>query len=404
MSLHMSEEQNDAVTLCTDMAKRIVGVTGRAGCGKTTILKYAYENLKDDDITPIALAAPTGRAAKRIQEATGIPAMTIHRMMKYAMPLDDEDAGLPAHNKDNPLPYRAIFIDEASMVDNDLYRNVIDAMPNGSVIRFFGDANQLPPVKGDSPFLKILDKWPSIELTHNFRSSDGIVSCATSILEGRTPRANDKFNILSIGAGDMLAAAEEFIDDSYRGLNSQIIIPTKKGKYGTSGVNHYLQQKLNPKGERLRVNYPDPDDEAGTITMEWRVGDKVIQTKNDYQLKLFNGQIGHVTGIDTDDGTIVCQFEEREYVYPCILETFDEARGRSLFRYDPRKNLELAYAVTTHKAQGSEFETILLMLNRSWVLNRANFYTAVTRAKSKVHCLMGPGALQAAMSKGRSNK
>lgn len=395
--MHLSEEQRDAVNLCIDVSKRVVGITGRAGCGKTTILKNAYEEL--EDLHPKALAAPTGRAAKRIYEATGIHAMTIHRMMKYTMPIDDEDAGLPAHNKDNPLPYRAIFIDEASMVDNDLYRNVIDAMPNGSVIRFFGDANQLPPVKGESPFLKILDKWPSLELTHNFRSSDGIVSAATSILEGKTPRANDKFNSISVGAGDMLAAALEFIDDSYRGLNAQIIIPTKKGKYGTIPVNKYLQQKLNPHGERLRVTYPDPDDDAASEIREWRVGDKVIQTKNDYNLKLFNGQIGHVVALDVDDGTIVTQFEDREYVYPCILEQYDEARGRSLFRYDPRKNLELAYAITTHKAQGSEFETILLMLNRSFVLNRANFYTAVTRAKSKVHCLFGPGALNDAMRK-----
>ena len=396
--MRLSDEQEDAINLCTDTTKRIVGITGRAGCGKTTILGKAFEDI--DIEGPKVLAAPTGRAAKRIQEATGIPAMTIHRMMRYTMPADEDDESLPAHNKDNPLPYRAIFIDEASMVDNDLYRNVIDAMPNnGSVIRFFGDANQLPPVKGDSPFLKILDKWPSMELTHNFRSNDGIVSAATSILEGKTPRANDKFNMIMIGAGNMLAAAEEFIDDSYRGLNSQIIIPTKKGKYGTLAVNKYLQQKLNNSKIRLRIVIPDPQDEAASEEREFRIGDKVIQTKNDYQLKLFNGQIGHVMDIDTDDGTIICEFEERVVAYPCILEQYDERRGRSIFRYDPRRNLELAYAVTTHKAQGSEFDTVLLMLNRGFVLNRANFYTAVTRAKNKVHCLLGPGALNDAMRK-----
>lgn len=396
--MRLSHEQEDAINLCTDVSKRIVGITGRAGCGKTTILGEAFSALDLDG--PKALAAPTGRAAKRIQEATGIPAMTIHRMMRYTMPADEDDESLPAHNKDNPLPYRAIFIDEASMVDNDLYRNVIDAMPNnGSIIRFFGDANQLPPVKGDSPFLKILDKWPSMELTHNFRSNDGIVSAATAILEGKTPRANDKFNMLMIGAGDMLAAAEEFIDDSYRGLNSQIIIPTKKGKYGTAAVNRYLQQKLNNSKVRLRIVFPDPDDEAATIEREFRIGDKVIQTKNDYNLRLFNGQIGHIVDIDTDDGTIITEFEDRAVAYPCILEQYDERRGRSIFKYDPRKNLELAYAVTTHKAQGSEFETVLLMLNRSYVLDRSNFYTAVTRAKNKVHCLLGPGALNDAMRK-----
>ncbi len=393
--MHLSQEQTEAVELCVDTSNRVVGITGRAGVGKTTILKNAHEEI---ELHPRILAAPTGRAAKRIQEATGIPAMTIHRMMKYAMPADDDDASLPAHTKDNPLPYKAIFIDEASMVDQELYRNVIDAMPTGSVIRFFGDANQLPPVNGNSPFLSLLERFPSMELTHNFRSADGIVSAATSILEGKTPQSNDKFSMIHPGTGVLLNAALEFIDDSYRGLSKQIIIPTKKGKYGTTGVNRFLQQKLNPNGERLRVTYQDEKTQEA-YDMEWRVGDKIINTKNDYNIKLMNGQIGWVTEIDKEDGVIHAQFDDKEYIIPPIIEQFDERRGRTVFRYDPRKNIDLAYAITTHKAQGSEFDTVLLMLNRSYVLNRANFYTAVTRAKNKVICLMGPGALMNAMKK-----
>lgn len=394
--MHLTEEQETAVNLCCDVEKRVVGVTGQAGTGKTTILREAHEKIPVD---AICLAAPTGRAAKRIQEATGVKAVTIHRMMKYSMPDDDDDASLPAHTAHNPLPYKAVFIDEASMLDGDLYRNVVDALPKGGVIRFFGDANQLPPVNGPSPFLSLLDKWPSITLTQNFRSNDGIIAAATNILNGRAPQPNDKFVMMNPGVGNLLPAAEQFIDDTYRGLGSQIIIPTKKGKYGTWAINTYMQNKLNRKGRAIRIVIPSDDDQPEERVL--RVGDKIIWTKNDYNIKLFNGQIGWISDLDDDTGHIICQFDDKEYDIPPLMEKYDERRGRSIFKYDPRRNIELAYAITTHKAQGSEFDRVLLMLNKSYVLNRNNFYTAVTRAKEKVMCLMGPGALHAAMQKSK---
>jgi exodeoxyribonuclease V alpha subunit len=129
--MQWSEEQVEAIDLAVDPRNRIVGITGEAGSGKTTLLSEVYNQLSEVGLT--GLAAPTGRAAKRITEATGIPAKTIHRMMRYSMPEDDEEHGLPAHDKNNPLPYKFVLVDEASMVNDDLYRAVIDALPPGVV-------------------------------------------------------------------------------------------------------------------------------------------------------------------------------------------------------------------------------------------------------------------------------
>ncbi len=402
--MEYSVEQQDAIDLCANRKHKLVGVTGEAGTGKTTILKAVAEEFfpssnRAENQESVALCAPTGRAAKRIQEATGIKAMTIHRMLRFGAPPDDEEDAmtLPAHDKFNKMPYDTILVDEASMVADDLYRSIIDAMKPGAVIRFFGDANQLPPVQGISPFLNILEKFPSATLTHNYRSDDGVVAAARSIIRGRTPQSNDQFQTLNPGTGNLLPAADKFIDDTFRGMNSQIIIPTKKGKYGTFAVNRWVQNKLNPAKESMRLVYDIGNGESEERV--FRRGDKVIWTKNDYNLGLMNGQIGWVTDFDMDSGDMVLNFDGKDKLIPPIVERFDENRGRGIFSYDARKNLELAYAITTHKAQGSEFRNVVLLLNRSYVLNRANFYTAVTRAKDKVTVLFGPGGLQAAMKK-----
>lgn len=386
--LNFSEEQHEAIELGKDRSKKLVGITGAAGTGKTSVLGSIFE---DGPWNMPVLVAPTGRAAKRIQEATGHKAMTIHRMMRYSMPADDDEVGLPAYDKWNKFPYDCVFVDESSMVSEELYRAVIDAMPSHGVIRFIGDANQLPPVQGPSPFLGLLQRFPSVRLTHNFRSSDGIVSAATRIVEGKVPEANDKFQMLNPGDGNMLETLESFVDDSFRGLNGQLIIPTKKGKHGTFYVNRLLQQRLNPTGPVLE--YKIDDDE----TRRLRVGDKVIQTKNDYKLNIFNGMIGWV--VDVDDDEMVVNFDDKDVRIPSYLESYNPQTGKSIFRYDPRKNIDLAYAITTHKAQGSEFNKVILLLQKTYVLNRANFYTAVTRAKDHITVILGRGALAAAIKK-----
>ena len=392
-----SPEQEDGIALCCDTNKRLVGITGEAGTGKTTILKAAFERIPAD--LPV-LAAPTGRAAKRITEATGIHAMTIHRMMRYTKPVvddddDDDNIHLPAHHKHNPLPYDAIFIDEASMVDRQLYRNVIDAMATGSVIRFFGDVQQLPPVLGDSPFAEVLAKWPSHRLTHNYRSDDGLIIAAHSIIAGRPPVPNDKFEVVRPGSQNVFKEITARIDDSYRGLTKQVITPTNKGKYGVISLNAYMQQKLNPHGDSFELPMKDTHDD--TVPVKIRRGDKVIWTQNDYNLLLFNGMIGWVVDFDHDTGEIILSFDGKDKVIPPLCEKFDPIKERAIFQYDPRVNISLAYAITTHKAQGSEFEEVLFVLFKSAILSRENFYTGVTRAKHKATVIVGTGAMHRAL-------
>jgi len=392
----LSEEQHEAVDLCADRSKMLVGVTGEAGSGKTSVLKFVHDQLCEDESAHIALVAPTGRAAKRIQEATGIPAKTIHRFMRWSVPVDDEDSGLPAYDKFNKYPFNTVLVDEASMMNEELYRALIDALPPRGVIRFFGDANQLPPVEGKSPFLQLLEKFPSIRLTKNFRSDDGIVTAARQIVSGRVPESNSQFTMLNPGTGNMLPAVMQFIDDSFRGLGSQLIIPTKVGKYGCEALNNHLQQKLNENKKHLVIKYKDK--EGHDDIRKFKIGDKMIWTKNDYKLNLFNGMIGWVEDLDDDTGEIVLNIEDKSIVIPTHIESYN-ADGRAIFQYDPRKNISLAYAITTHKAQGSEFDRVVLLLNRSYVLNRANFYTAVTRAKKTATVVLGAGALATALKK-----
>lgn len=391
--INLDPKQHEALELVSDPSIKLAGVTGAAGTGKTTLLKYAYEALEDSHPRRI-LVAPTGRAAKRIEEATGIPAMTIHRMMRYSMPADEEDITLPAYDKFNKYPYDAVFIDETSMVSEELYRGLVDAAPSNTVLRFFGDANQLPPVEGLSPFLRLLKKFPAVTLEKNYRSSDGIIQVSQSIISGRIPEANDKFTMLKPGSTDFLPIIDEYVDDSYRGMNSQVIIPMKVGKYGTIAINNYIQKKLNPRTKFLLVKFKSRGDEQEE--RKFRIGDKVIWTKNDYKLHLYNGQIGWIINIDFDSGELIVNFDGKDKLIPTHLESYDQ-QGKVIFPYDPRKQLDLAYAITTHKSQGSEFDRVLLLLQRGYVLNRQNFYTAVTRAKQHVTAVFGPGALMKAL-------
>jgi len=386
--LNYSEEQHEAIDLGTDKSKRLVGITGPAGTGKTTIIG---EMIHSGEFNMPALVAPTGRAAKRIQEATGIPAKTIHRFMRYSMPADDEEAGFPSYDKQNRFPHDAIFVDESSMVSEELYRALVDAMPPRACIRFIGDANQLPPVESISPFVKLLEKWPSIRLTKNFRSGDGIVTAANQIIANRVPEPNEKFRMLNPGNGNILPALDEFVDDTFRGLNGQVITPTRVGKYGTQQLNNYFQQRLNPSGPRIAIRVNDEE------IRKFREGDKIIQTKNDYKLNVFNGEIGWVVAIEDDD--IIISIDDRDIRLPPHMESYDPYTNKTIGHYDPRRNLDLAYAVTTHKAQGSEFDRVVILIQRSYVLNRANFYTAVTRAKEQCTVICGPGALHQALKK-----
>lgn len=397
----LSGDQQHAVEICCDLANVIAGVTGGAGTGKTEVLGHVYRELTGRGLS-VVLTAPTGRAAKRVQELTGIPAKTVHRLLQFPMPkgnvqedeeddngdilditnFDDEheDIDEPLRNARNLLDEQVIIVDESSMIGPTLYGQLMAAIRKGAVVRFFGDNNQLPPVEeGEPPFIYILRKFVSVELTFNFRSDDEIVYNAERILRGRIPERNDRFKI--IYDDNPIKRMLEIVTPEFKAHTHQVIMPTRRGRYGTMRVNPSLQARFNKKGEMLLLDRYDKTE----AKLALREGDKFLWIKNDYKLEMFNGEIGSVDGLDLEDGSVSLSMPDRHLVVPARVKMYSRWHRR-VIDYDPRKQLELGYAVTTHKAQGSEFDTVIycIMRGQAYLLNRRNLYTAVTRAKNKV--------------------
>lgn len=393
----LSGEQQYAVELCADTDQKIVSVTGGAGTGKTMVLGKAYESVYSCGHA-VALCAPTGRAAKRIYELTGIKAKTIHKLLEFPQPQDEptildgaseddepEQANPhePKKNKHNPFVERIIFVDEASMVGPTLFRQLMDALPKNGCIRFFGDNNQLLPIEeGDPPFRTLLHKYPAVTLSFNFRSQDELVMNAMRVLNGRIPLRGERFEVIYSDNPvntlvQLVKTMPEFADADH-----QIIMPTRKGSVGTAKTNPFIQVKLNKSKQLLRL--PRFDEREPDLPI--RANDKFLWVKNDYQLNLFNGEIGRILAIDEEDGTInIVTSEGRQVEVPARVKMYNSYL-RTVINYDPRKQMELGYAITTHKSQGSEFDTIIYCMcsSSAYLLNRNNFYTALTRARYRV--------------------
>lgn len=399
----LSTEQQHAVEMCCDMSNNIVGITGGAGTGKTLVLGHVHSELRRRNVS-VVLCAPTGRAAKRVQELTGITAKTVHRLLEFPMPdeyeqIDPEFMNEPKRGKNLRLDQKVVIVDESSMMGPTLYRQLMDALPKDGAVRFFGDNSQLPPVEeGVPPFIAVLEKFPSIELTFNFRSDDAIVSNAMRILSGRMPQRNDQFEIHY--ADNPLKAMLQMVTKDFARDDCQIIMPTRKGKYGTMRVNPSLQLRFNGKGPLLLLDRYD-DDEAKLVI---RKSDKFLWVRNDYKLEMFNGEIGSVDSIDLEDGSFKLRMQDRLVEVPARMKTYSPYHGH-VIDYDPRKQLELGYAITTHKAQGSEFHTIIYCIakGQAWLLNRRNFYTAITRAKKNVIVVTDRRAMSLSMKKHEVN-
>lgn len=413
--IQLDTEQQTAVSLCMDMSKRIVSVTGAAGTGKTTILKNAYQQFVDNGYK-VALAAPTGKASKRIEEVTGFPSTTVHRLLEFTHPGEvDEKTGkpygmsIPKRMERRPLDEDIIFIDEYTMINHQLHRDIISAMKPGALLRCFGDINQLPPIEEnkiiaakDSPFKDILTRFPSVVLKKLHRQGEGsdIAVNAQRILYGMCPVRKPEFELHvthdPVNKIKEIIVANEDID--FKSPKNQIITPQNKSWIGTFALNGGLQPMFH-------------DTMAGAISLprsKWeektpifvKETDKVIWTKNDYNLSIFNGETGVITRIN-DDGSLEIDFQDRTVAIPTIVVYHD--RGVEKW-YDPRTTIQLAYAVTTHKSQGSEYEHVIYVLNKSafMMLNRPNFYTAVTRARKRVFLVTDPQSMQTAASTARS--
>lgn len=416
----LDDKQQEAVDLCTDTSKRVVGVTGAAGSGKTTILRTAYRALVDNGYQ-VALAAPTGKAAKRIFEVTGIDAQTNHRLLEYTHPGDpDPKTGRPVafsyprRTRSNPLELDVLFVDEYAMANREIHRALFDALPNGACIRVFGDNNQLPPIEEDarnkempSPFSELLAKFDSVKLetVHRQGKDSGILLNLQSVLRGKMPTRNDQWSMhftdqpVAALRDYILEAQEDGID--FTSIDNQIITPQNTSWVGTVKLNSMIQSLFHNAMEPAlmvpRHNWVkgENDEKGGSIRMF--VGDKVIVTQNMYDLHVFNGESGKI--IEINDGEIVIDFGDREQAIPPILMV--QNRYGKIVEIDPRKSIDLGYACTTHKVQGSEYRRVVYVLNRStgFMQNRRNFYTAASRGREHVHLITDQRSLTTSLYK-----
>lgn len=417
----LDDTQIQAINDACDVNNRVVGVTGAAGTGKTTILEQTYKALKEAGYV-VVLCSPTGKAAKRIYEVTGIEASTIHRLLEYTHPGEpDPKTGKPVQfsyprrTRSNPLEYDVVLADEYAMVNNEIHRSLFDAMRPGSSIRVFGDNNQLQPIEEDkrlaampSPFMQLLSKFHSIELetVHRQGKDSGILLNLQSILRGRMPTRNDQWGMtftdrpVDVLRDTIMDALEEGYD--FTTFDNQIITPQNKSWVGTQKLNAMIQglfhNRMEPCTYVPRHNWVvgENDEKGGMV--RFFVGDKVIITSNMYDLHVFNGESGKIIEFDNDDG-IVIDFGDREQIIPSSLMVLN--RYGRMVEIDPRKNVDLGYAITTHKAQGSEYKRVIYMLNKStaYMQNRRNFYTAASRGREHVHIITDQRSIGISLNK-----
>lgn len=379
--IELAPEQRDAVVMAAERSCMVI--TGGPGTGKTTILRVIIE-LMDKMSMKIALAAPTGRAAKRISELTGREAKTIHRML--GMKPSEEDSF--CYNEGNPLDADVIIVDEASMIDILLMKALLSAIKPGAKLVLCGDADQLPSVGPGNVLRDIIasGKIKTIALKNIFRQAEAslIVTNAHRINRGDMPTLDRKdmdFFFLSRNGGDIITQTvtelyKTRLPKSYKVdaiSKIQVLSPSKKGAAGTIALNKELQFAMNPP-DMLKPEYRH----GNTI---FRVGDKVMQIKNDYDIiwtradgevgcGIFNGDMGIIESISLKDKLMTVIFDDREVEYP----------------FANLDRLELAYAITVHKSQGSEFPIVILPVTAfaPMLMCRNILYTAVTRAQELV--------------------
>ena len=384
-SIKLSEIQIDAIKSCFE--ENISIITGGPGTGKTTIINTISKIFIENGYN-ISLCAPTGRAAKRIEETTGIEAKTIHRMLGY-IPSSYDDIGHFEYNEDNPLDTDLIIIDEMSMVDVVLFEKLLRGIKDNTKLIIVGDVDQLPSV-GAGNVLKDLinsNKIKFTKLIDIFRQSENsnIIVNAHKINNGKEPILNEKNSDFFFLNTDAPSITRNIVVDliSRRlpkaygydySKDIQILTQSRKGICGVFELNKLLQDILNPKTEA--------SDEILVGNKLFRVNDKVMQTKNNYNLSfiddegeenfgVYNGDMGHIIFIDKSSNKLTVEMDDKRLI-EYSLEDLD--------------NLELAYAITIHKSQGSEFKSVIIPMFDGYKLlqTRNLLYTAITRAKENI--------------------
>ncbi len=380
-NIHYQTQQRLAILSAIE--KGVLILTGGPGTGKTTTLR-AIIMLLEGLGERVEIAAPTGRAAKRVSELTGCEARTIHRLLEVQW--DDNDTPVFERNEKHPLDADALIVDEVSMVDTLLFESLLRALRPGCRLILVGDTDQLPAVGAGRVLHDLIDTraLPVVELTEVFRQAleSHIVAGAHRIVAGEMPQFSDRNgDFFFMPQHSSEETAETVVDLCVRRLPTgygtsvwngiQVLCPGRKGEVGTVHINERLQATLNPPHDKKR----EWRGENGLL----REGDKVMHIRNDYDIGwtrdtgetgtgVFNGDIGVLEEISVRDQTLRVRYDDRVAIYT----------------YDQAQELELAYAITVHKSQGSEFDTVVIPVYRNPTLlcYRHLLYTAVTRAKT----------------------
>ncbi len=369
LAIELAESQKAAVRLA--LTSKLLVITGGPGVGKTTLVKSILTIMAAKGVKPL-LCAPTGRAAKRLAESTGLEARTIHRLLEVN-PIN----GQFKRNEDHPLDCDLLVADECSMIDVPLANQLLKAVATPTAVILVGDVDQLPSV-GPGQFLADLIESgavPVIRLTEVFRqaASSRIVRCAHEINQGSFPSLPAKgeasdFYLVAAEAPEEIAQTvvdlvqtrlpRKFNIDPIRDI--QVLCPMNRGITGARGINQALQAALNPPGEHS----------VDKFGYRFSVGDKVMQIENNYDRDVYNGDIGLVTGIDLDEAELAVAFDGRVVSYP--FGELDE--------------LVLCYATTIHKSQGSEYPVVVIPISTQhyMMLRRNLIYTGITRGKTLV--------------------
>jgi len=372
VGLQLADQQREAVRIA--VRNKVMVITGGPGVGKTTLVNAIVKIMRAKKLR-VVLAAPTGRAAKRMMETTSLQARTIHRLLAF-----DPATSAFKHNAENPLEGDVFIIDETSMMDLLLAHKLIRAIPEHAALILVGDVDQLPSIGPGCVLRDIIESGliPVVRLTRVFRQAaqSAIITNAHKVNQGQIP-VFPKGKVQSPGQTDFyFVHAEEpekavslvinltckAIPDRFgfdRFDDIQVLSPMKRGLLGCRNLNASLQEKLNPEGPSVQ-----------RYGWTFRIGDKVMQTVNNYDKDVFNGDIGRIVKLDNIDQELTVQFDDRRVTY----------------EFNELDEIMLSYAITVHKSQGSEYPVVVMPIHsQHYVLLQRNLlYTAITRGRKLV--------------------
>ena len=389
--IQLAQKQKEAIKAC--LHHGVLVLTGGPGTGKTTVIKGILSILKAQGLK-IRLAAPTGRAAKRLSETTGQKALTIHRLLEANNLAQDDNLQLGfSKDIDDQLDADVIILDEVSMVDIVLMHHFLNAVPDGCRIILVGDTDQLPAVGPGSVLKDIIrsQKIPAIRLDEIFRQAQTsmIIQNAHIINAGRLPDLRKQYSdFVFYELNDDTSITQKILDLCTKDLphegfnvlkDVQVLSPMHRFLCGVENLNLILQEQLNPKKNQDELKYS---------SQTFRVGDKVMHIRNNYQKNVFNGDIGFIQDINNEKLTV---------------DYFDHI---VTYEKNELNELTLAYASSVHKSQGSEYKVVIIPLSTSHyiMLQRNLLYTAITRAKQKVIIVGSKKALMTAIQSNRTQK